>query len=131
MSRSWLYVVACALLCLIGCGRSDLPELARVSGVVTVGGQPLANAIVTFTPQDGRPSKGTTDESGKFWLMYTPDAQGAMIGQHTVSVAVIQSVEEDDRAEDAPPLQELPAAASDNSIKKEVKPGANDVAIEL
>jgi hypothetical protein len=122
---------AAALLCVMGCGTSNLPELAPVTGVVTVGGQPVANAVVTFTPQDGRPSKGTTDESGRFELMYTPEAEGAMLGEHTIRVALLQSAEEDDLPEGAATPQALPKAASDRSIKKEVKAGANDIPIEL
>lgn len=131
MSRLWRHVGVGALVCLMGCSGSDRPELGYVSGVVTVSGQPLANAIVTFTPENGRPSKGTTDESGRFELMYTQDALGAMIGQHTVGVALIQTDEEGDRAEGEDASQKLPAAAADRSITKEVKAGSNEIEIAL
>ncbi|OYW22351.1 MAG: hypothetical protein B7Z55_04720 [Planctomycetales bacterium 12-60-4] len=114
-------------MALIGCGVSpEHPELAAVSGTVTIGGQPVGMAIVTFTPADGRPSKGTTDESGRFDLQYTADARGAMIGTHKVQVIPLQPANED-----SPPPAELPPTASDGSITQEVKSGSNKVTIEL
>ncbi len=60
-------VVVCSLatagaVSLSGCGgRSDLPELGDVQGVVTLDGQPLSGAQVQFVPQaDGRPSVAET-----------------------------------------------------------------------
>lgn len=124
------------VLCLLGCGGSggDTPDLGKVSGVVTVNGQPLANAIVTFTPQgEGRPSVGETNESGEYSLLYTASESGAMIGQHTVSVALIQADDEESygEQENEEAATGLPPAATDGSIVKEVKSGSNDLNIEL
>ena len=129
MSR---FSMSCCLLMafsLAGCGGvADQPDLASVSGKVTVGGQPLANAVVTFTPvAEGRPSSGATDDQGEFELQYTANANGAMIGEHTVTIALVQP-DDDDTPVDP---KKLPPSAADGSLKKEVKAGSNDIAIEL
>jgi hypothetical protein len=76
----------CAL-CASGCNTpSDQPELAPVSGVVTLDGKPLANKTVIFTPPTGRPSMGTTNEEGEYELRYTMTIEGAIIGTHDVTI---------------------------------------------
>lgn len=58
-----------------------------MSGVVKVGGYPVANASVTFQPLGmGEPSTGTTDAAGKFSLKTLHDDFGAVVGKHLVSV---------------------------------------------
>lgn len=76
------------LLSTVGCGgRSDLPELGRVRGTVTLDGRPLAGAIVRFFPDSGRPATATLDAAGKYDLIYTHDVYGANVGPNTVSFA--------------------------------------------
>ena len=57
-----------------GCGgRSDLPDLGRVSGVVTFNGKPVPSAKVVFRPMGdggGRMAKAVTNEAGQYRLIY-------------------------------------------------------------
>jgi hypothetical protein len=46
----------------------------------------LAEADVAFTPTGGRPATGRTDTAGRFSLTTFKTNDGAMIGQHTVTV---------------------------------------------
>jgi hypothetical protein len=73
---------------LLGCGggASDTPPLGKVSGLVTLDGQPLAGAIVVFQPPDGRSSEGLSDESGNYTLRYDNTNYGAKVGPHVVSI---------------------------------------------
>jgi len=48
---------------LSGCGSGG-PKIVPVAGTLTHKGKPVANAIVHFTPEHGRPSSGLTDEEG-------------------------------------------------------------------
>lgn len=133
-----------ALFCVMaisvsGCGRSDIPELGTVSGVVTLNDEPLANAIVNFTPEaTGRPSTAETDASGRYSLLYLSGIEGALIGEHAVTVERIISEEEDNLSDDPADLEEgqelpiqLPASASDGSILKGVVAGSNVINIAL
>jgi hypothetical protein len=133
--------VSIALFGLCGCGGgADVPTLGTVTGKVTVDGQPLAGAMVTFSPvADGRPSSGTTGSDGTYTLQYNVDNAGATIGQHTVMVTA-GGEDAGDYEGDDPTVTEdegegdaggLPAAAADGSLKKDVSAGANTINIEL
>lgn len=85
---------------LAGCGSGvELPDLATVSGTITMDDQPLPGATVIFQPESGRPSRGLTDENGKYELMYTAEEPGAIVGNHTVRISTYR--EGDPDADDA------------------------------
>src|SRR5262249_58322349 len=68
-------------------------------GIVTVNGQPLAGATVTFHPaEEGRrPASGRTDDDGTFELTTFHPGDGALPGTYkiTVSKAVEEPLAED------------------------------------
>jgi hypothetical protein len=72
---------------LVGCGGSGTAPTARVSGVITYNGQPVGDVSVTFTPTDGRPANGITNEDGEFTLSTFGNNDGAVPGTHTVTLA--------------------------------------------
>ena len=65
---------------------ADQPELGRVRGTVTLDGAALPEVMITFEPENGRPSMGLTDEQGGYELQYTAQSSGARIGRHTVRI---------------------------------------------
>src|SRR5512134_2265452 len=79
-------IVVLMLACLSGCGGPDHPEVGRVSGVVTLDGQPLPEATVMFQPTEGRASIATTDSAGKYSLTYLDGVPGAKLGPHKVII---------------------------------------------
>lgn len=120
-------------LCLAtGCGGgggSDQPDLGTVTGVVTMDGQPLANVVVTFSPENGRPSVARTDESGNYELGYLAETRGAVIGKHTVSITTPQE-------NPTPPGQvykdPIPAKYNTKTtLTADVKEGANTFDFQL
>ncbi len=69
------------------------PPLEVVTGTVTLDGQPLPHAVVTFVPQDEwKPDElpaesiGVTDKEGKFELEYAKDLKGAALGNYFVRI---------------------------------------------
>ena len=73
---------------LSGCGGADVPPIGSVSGIVTIDGKPAPNIRVMFHPKEkGRPSNGLTDQDGSYTLSYSPNAMGALIGKHEVSIS--------------------------------------------
>lgn len=101
-----LSLTAGLLLCSTGCGSGEeVVQLAPVTGLVTKGGQPVANAIVEFFPKAGRTSVGRTDETGAFELKYS-DECGAVVGMCRVQITP-GSAEPQEGGEDtvAPPMQ--------------------------
>jgi hypothetical protein len=72
------------VVCVSGCGKG--PKLVPVSGTVTMDGQPLADAMVTFTYTDHpRPAAGRTDANGAFKLIYN-NRVGGPIGSAKVMI---------------------------------------------
>ena len=101
------------------------PNLAPVKGHVTCNGKPVAEAQITFNPvaknegdlEAGKPATGFTDAEGNFVLSTFRANDGALIGQHHVSVFLDNT---------------NPARCTrEKQFTWEVKPGSNEVEIEL
>jgi hypothetical protein len=118
-----LHLVAGCLVCLSGCGGPEHPDVGRVSGVVTLDGQPLDKATVMFQPADGRASQATTDAAGKYTLIYLDRVPGARLGTHKVIIRT-----EIPGEDGQPPIakEKLPPKYHNASqLTAEVKAGAN------
>src|SRR5262245_52825147 len=77
-----------ALLTTVGCGaQPGTAPTARVSGTVTLNGNPIAGINVAFMPSSGRPASGVTDASGHFTLSTFGTGDGAVLGSHKVALA--------------------------------------------
>lgn len=78
---SALVAVSCAVLVFgaVGCGPKAPYRVVPVEGSVEWRGEPLVGATLTFTPieTDGRPSKATTREGGKFVAKHAVDPRRA------------------------------------------------------
>jgi hypothetical protein len=84
---------AVSLVIFLGCGSSDAPKLAPVTGSVAFNGQPVAGATVSFIPENanGRMATGVTDKDGKFQLSTNAINDGAVIGEHKILVVKSES----------------------------------------
>lgn len=71
-----------------GCARDGYSELGLVpvTGTVTLDGQPLAGAQVSFEGEDKRTAIGTTDSAGHYRLMYDSEKAGTTPGQKIVRI---------------------------------------------
>ncbi|TWU22712.1 DUF4198 domain-containing protein [Bythopirellula polymerisocia] len=80
----------------LGCSNTPY-ELVSVSGVVTLNGEPLSDATVSFEPNGagkelvGPGSMGTTDEQGAYELETYKNESGAVVGFHTVRISTFKS----------------------------------------
>lgn len=118
----------CSLLCLTlsGCGGSDL-DLVPVSGVVTLDGQPLENASVTFAPitdaSIAPTSTGRTDKDGRFTLSTIQGESGAIVAEHKVIIFVEGEADEGDDASANSKSNTIPDRYNNNSeLRKTVPP---------
>jgi hypothetical protein len=77
--------------CCIGCDNSAtrLKGLVPVEGVVYYDGQPLADATVSFNPDNPaiRSASGRTNAEGKFTLTTLNAKDGAMPGEYKVTIS--------------------------------------------
>src|SRR5829696_339246 len=104
------WLILCSLVSLVFAGCGTAAGYAPVSGKVTMDGAPLEGASVSFEPSGKAAglggSYGRTDAEGKFTLKRTTDdAQGAAIGDHTVTISKNKNA-----ADDAAPSEEFVAA---------------------
>lgn len=76
-------IVAIAMAIQVGCSGNN-PPLGKVSGRVTLDGQPLAGVIINFKPTEGRAATGTTDADGNYTLEFSYGVMGAQVGTNTV-----------------------------------------------
>jgi hypothetical protein len=103
-----------------GCSQSGR-EVAPVTGRVTLDGQPLASADVSFQPEGAqRASSGRTNADGRFQLMFKRGQPGALVGEHTVRISVSREIVRN------PP--QIPARYDTQSeLRREVKGGEENV----
>jgi hypothetical protein len=88
----WMMVGAPALLVVAGisgCGGDGRPRTEPVTGVVTLDGDPVEGALVSFSPEggSGQSAVGTTDASGRYQLTTFRQGDGAVEGTYTLTVA--------------------------------------------
>jgi DNA-directed RNA polymerase subunit RPC12/RpoP len=104
------------------------PDLAEVTGTVTLDGVPLVGANVEFRPDAGKKagskvgaSTGLTDENGKYTLLFVRDIEGAALGRHEVLI----------HARDARGRRLPSEYNSQTELTAMVLEGENDIPFEL
>lgn len=143
-----VFVLSSAVLAvatLIGCG-SGRPEVVPVSGTVTLDGDPVVGAAVTFALQgEGRPATAVTDALGKFTLTTFGGDSGAAPGKYAVTVVKMKNGSQSGDPENeglmgaeviepSQDLYEVPQRYSDpqtSDLKVEVKAGMEPVTLAL
>jgi hypothetical protein len=133
IQRCLLVTLSVALLSSGGCKNTGVKnKLGRVSGKVTLGGQPLPDALVMFSGiQGGSPSAGRTDSSGNYTLVFTKGVNGAEVGSHTVSISTYQPATEEPAKPEVPEKVPLKYREGPDVLKAEVKSGSNTINFEL
>ena len=114
----------------LGCGGG--PELGEVTGRVTLDGQPVPGATVTFQPTDGRqPSTGETNENGEYTLVFTEKQAGALVGEHTVAIETFQlGTDAAGEVDDVP--ERIPARYNiSTELQETVNAGLQEINFEL
>jgi len=120
-----------------GCSGRPKNVARKVTGKVTLGGQPLPNALVMFMPvEGGAPAMGKTDEAGSYNLVWAQSKgrkiEGAQIGENFVKISTY--VEGAPKAQ--PPRTEVPEKVPfkyrvTDPPKVTVTPGTNTIDIPL
>ncbi|MEW4561034.1 carboxypeptidase regulatory-like domain-containing protein [Bremerella sp. JC770] len=105
-------------------GASDLPEMGKVKGKVTLDGKPLNGAVVWFqSTTAGRMAFGTTNRDGEYELYLMRDITGACLGENQVTIT---SGQDDETKEVLPDRYH-----KDSTMTKTVEPGQNIFDFEL
>jgi hypothetical protein len=107
------------MVALAGCGRTG-PEVAPVSGRVTLDGRPLESADLMFQVEGKSPGVGRTDQDGRYELMYKRGVAGTPIGSNRVAITVSSEL-----VSNPPPI---PARYNTQTeLTAEVQPGEDNV----
>lgn len=90
-----LLVGAGLVVTLGGCGGDpNRPKLGKVSGKVTYNGAPVSSGEVVFTPvsgkggETGQGARGSIGSDGRYEMTTFDTGDGAIYGQHVVTVVV-------------------------------------------
>jgi hypothetical protein len=78
-------LLACSLLTVVCCTGCFDNGLAKVSGVVSVAGQPVSSGTIMFTPTGGPAAVGEI-KNGQYTLSTFKPGDGAWIGSHRVVI---------------------------------------------
>lgn len=94
-NNCWLLICIVSLLFLTGCTgskASDQPKTVPVSGTVMYNNQPVEGAEVSFmAPGAPQAAAGRTDKEGKFQLSTFDPNDGAVIGEHVVTITKMEA----------------------------------------
>lgn len=93
--RGWARLATAAVVLAgmaAGCGGTDGPELARVTGTVSYQGTPLTKGTISFQPTDpnGNPAVGTIESDGTYSLQTTEPGDGARLGSYNVAIRSVE-----------------------------------------
>lgn len=125
-----LFLLLSTVLLTAGCGGTDGPDLGYVEGTVKMDGKPVPNAVLTFQPENARPSYGRTNEEGWYELVYTDEKLGATVGTHQVRITTGEEGDEDSGVEGQ--KERIPAKYNVNSeLTREVEPADNVIDFDL
>jgi hypothetical protein len=123
-SAAWICL---AVAMLAGCGD---PDLATVTGRVTLDGNPLPKAFLTFAPTSagGATSFGKSDENGNYRMIFSDTQSGAWIGPSRVEIRTGDLLP--DNSGRIPEL--VPSVYNTKStLTADVKSGSNTVDFDL
>ena len=125
--------LALALLALtVGCNSGSGVELGNVEGTVTLGGEPLPDAMVIFTPlTGGRLAAGKTDARGHYELIFTRTEEGAELGEHVVEITTGDDITADDGTVQTIP-EKVPAIYNlKTELRSTIERGSNEINFDL
>lgn len=122
------------MLSLSACGSNYKgPKLGEVIGTVTVDGNPIDGAEVTFQPSGARMSVASTDADGKYRMRFTMDKYGAAVGAHRVMITTARTASGGEGVPEVKARKELLPAKyhSKSELVAEVAPGSNVIDFAL
>lgn len=89
----WLSIAS--LVFVLGCGPSG-PELGKVSGIITMDGEPVEGAYVTYLPLFPGGIElncaRKTDDTGYYEMQFNADRNGVLLGEHRVLVSTLDDI---------------------------------------
>ena len=109
---------------MVGCGDAN-----GVSGTVTLDSEPLANAVVQFTPQgtEGRIALAKTGADGTYRLRTSKTVSGVTPGKYRVKITTSDIQDNETKSKEKVPAK----YNKESELIKEIKQGSNRIDFEL
>ena len=109
---------------MVGCGDAN-----GVSGTVTLDSEPLANAVVQFTPQgtEGRIALAKTGADGTYRLRTSKTVSGVTPGKYRVKITTSDIQDNETKSKEKVPEK----YNKESELIKEIKQGSNRIDFEL
>ena len=86
------------LIVMAGCADDGRPPLVEATGTLKLNGEPVADAVILFMPEEGnpimRPSRAKTDTLGNFRLGTYAEGDGLPEGKYRIGIEKRQLVGE-------------------------------------
>lgn len=131
-------LMAALVLTPAGCGGGDGPEMGRVTGTISLDGQPLTKGVVNFQPvASGNPANGTIGPDGTYSLTTFEPGDGAQVGNYLVTVSVRDEKKVQNfipKTPPPPPKSYIPVkyeSPKTSELSTQVKPGLNPISFDL
>jgi len=115
--------------------------MGEVRGKLVYNGKPVPEGSVLFAPkvdsesvEAGKPASGSPDQNGEFQLSTFRENDGALVGTHIVTYSAPpapQTIDKEIRAKQALVYKEFGRLKLPPGYTVEVKPGRNDIVLEL
>jgi hypothetical protein len=123
------WILVPLVFALAGCGTSG-PDIAYVTGKVTMDGKPLANATVVFVPENGRPSGANTDADGNYVLNFAQGRKGAIPGPSIIRIMTFRDASQDESGKTIPGSPETVPSEynTESTLSFNVEPDKKNVA---
>lgn len=117
----------------IGCGSTEFPVAPAKGVIATAEGKPLPSGIITFTPvasnsegRSGKPAYGNIS-NGEFVMSTYGQEDGAVVGQHKVTLTEAWRPDEEHRDEKIPIPEKHRCELSPESTTVEIVAGNNEL----
>jgi hypothetical protein len=141
--RGFVTLVALLSMTAAGCGRSTPPyQLAEVTGVVKLDGNPAADLVVTFLPDsvggtNGPRASGKTDAQGQYRLVCDDRQPGAVVGLHHVLITdaraslSMREARKDNAVFPPSRIAKRYSTAASSPLRQEVKAGQQTIDLDV
>lgn len=120
-----LAILLCATCALtLGCKKGGLAGLVQLTGTVTLNGEPIEGAQLTFAPDDatnGRSALAKTAADGSFTAMTLAPGDGILPGSYKVAVRKMSEPTESAVTSDVNDASHDAEVAANSASKDEVK----------
>jgi hypothetical protein len=127
-SASWRSAIFfLVLVAIVGCGPGNK---ARVTGRITLDGQPLDKVLVMFVPDAGPSSGAVTDQDGRYELVSGPKL-GKNVFTGRCRVYLTEPVEDPSKPVPPPRFPAKYLSGESSGLEWELKPGPNECNFDL